>query len=374
MPNSVKPWRVILKAMMIFCVLNFAFILLYHWLSDHQVYNSIFPGRLRFPWAQVKWEQAVHSLSLYDDMDAMFSSHIISAGEKPAGEFRIIFLGDSSFWGDGISVGDTLPEQINRLDLRNCQNQKIVAYNLALPSLYVMKDLLFLNSAMKYKPDMIVWGVTLRSLSYSNQNDALFLPSQSDEALYLINHYRLNIPTASLKPGTFWDQTLLADRSNLKKLFILQADGLPWAATGVDSRITTTLQTQVGNDIETKSVYVLHGSTLTADGLMFDVLHAAVDLARPAPILIVNEPIFIATGKNSREYYDAYYSRLLYDQYRKILSDWVQANHQPYLDAWNSIPDNEFTDTPFHLSGNGEKQLASVLIPTLLRMSCPGGQ
>ena len=367
----VKPWRVILKAIVLFCVLNFVLAGLYPWLSDHQVYNHILPGRLRFPWVQ---EQIPYSLSLYEDMDAMFSSHIISAGAKPAGEFRVLFLGDSSLWGDGIAAADTLSEQINRVGLVNCRGQRITAYNLAMPSLYVMKDLLFLNRALKYKPDLIVWGITLRSLAYSDQNDSDLLPSQSSDALYLINRYKLNIPTASLKPGTLWNQTVWANRVNLRKLFIFQADGLTWIATGVDGHLTTTLQMQVGNDVEPKNNFMLHDSTVTADNLMLSVLNSAVDLAHPAPILILNEPIFIATGKKSRQYYNTYYPRPLYDQYRKILFDWAQTNHQPYFDAWNSVPDNEFTDTPFHLSGDGEKQLASVLIPAILRLSCRGGQ
>ncbi|MGA7195442.1 MAG: hypothetical protein WBW94_17630, partial [Anaerolineales bacterium] len=136
MSAPVKPWRVIVKAIVIFGILNFAFIYLYPWLSNEQVYNHIVPGRLRFPWAQPEFEQTAYSLSLYDNMDAMLASHVISAKDKPSGEFRVIFLGDSSIWGDGISVSETLPEQINKLDLLNCRNQRIVAYNLALPSLY----------------------------------------------------------------------------------------------------------------------------------------------------------------------------------------------------------------------------------------------
>jgi hypothetical protein len=367
----VKPWRVILKAIVLFCVLNIVLAPLYPWLSNHQVYNHILPGRLRFPWIQ---KQIAYSVNLYEDMDAMFSSHILAAGEKPADEFRVLFLGDSSFWGDGIAASDTLTEQVNRLDLRTCRNQRIVAYNLAMPSLYVMKDLLFLNRGVQYKPDLIVWGVTLRSLSYSNQNADLLLPSHSDEVLALITRYKINIPTDSLKPGTVWNRTLWAARVNLRKLFILQENGLTWMATGIDGTLATTRQVVVGNDVNPKDFNMLHASTITAGQLMFDVLNAGDDLARPAPILILNEPIFIASGKNSQQYYNAYYPRRPYDEYRKFLSDWAQSRGQPYIDAWNSIPPDEFTDTPFHLTPDGEKQLASILVPSILQLSCQGGQ
>ena len=371
MPAPVKPWRVLVKALVILCVFNFASIYLYPWLSNHQIYNHIVPGRLRFPDSQPESELTVHSLSLYDDFDAMFASHVISAKSKPSDEFRVFFLGDSSFWGDGISASGTLSQQINGLHLRNCRNQNIVAYNLALPTPYVMKDLLILNNALKYQPDLIVWGVTLQSLGYSDENAALLLSSQSDEALYLIHHYEINIQTNFLKPRTLWDLTLLANRSNIKRLTIFQEDALPWIATGVDDSITTVVQTQTGNDIYPRSIYMLHGTTLTADNLMLDVLKSADNLVRPIPILIVNEPIFTATGKNSQQYYNNFDSRILYDQYRSILSDWASANHQPYFDAWISVPRSEFTNSPLHLSVSGEKALASLLSPVILGMSCP---
>ncbi len=370
MPTPVKPWRVIVKGLVIFCVINLAFIYLYPWLSNNQIYNRIVPGRLRFPWGQPDLEQTVHSLSLYDNMDAMFASHIISANDKPTDEFRVIFLGDSSIWGDGIPVSGTLPEQINMFHLQNCRGQRIVAYNLALPSLYVMKDFLILNEAMKYQPDLIVWGVTLQSLVNSDQNASLFLPSQSDEALYLINHYHLNISTSALRPKTIWDRTLFANRANIKRLITLEEDALPWVATGIDDDVTANLQIQIGNDINPKNIYMLHGSTIASDNLMLDVISSADVMAHHVPILILNEPIFIASGKNSQQYYNSYDSRLLYDQYRNIISNWAYSHHQPYMDIWDSVPSSEFTNTPFHLSINGEKQLASLISPSLLGLSC----
>lgn len=134
--------------------------------------------------------------------------------------------------------------------------------------------------------------------------------------------------------------------------------------------MTADLQTQMGDDINPKNNYMLHGSTVASDGLMLNVISSADAMAYPIPILIVNEPIFIASGKNSQQYYDSYYSRQLYDQYRSIISDWAHNHHQPYVDAWDSVSGSEFTDTPFHLSANGERQLASLLAPAILGLSC----
>ena len=103
---------------------------------------------------------------------------------------------------------------------------------------------------------------------------------------------------------------------------------------------------------------------------MLDVLTAGDQLASPAPVLIVNEPIFIATGKNSDRYYDSYYSRQLYDQYRQILSGWANNSQQPYLDYWNAIPASEFTNTPLHISAAGETRFAMLLSSPILKLSC----
>ena len=103
---------------------------------------------------------------------------------------------------------------------------------------------------------------------------------------------------------------------------------------------------------------------------MLSVIGSADVMVHPVAILIVNEPIYVASGKNSLQYYNSYYSRQLYDQYRNILLDWAYNHHQPYVDVWDSIPSSEFTDTPFHLSVNGEKQLASILSPAILGLSC----
>jgi len=301
----------------------------------------------------------------------MFSAHILSSEEeKPASEFRIIFLGDSAIWGAGFPPQSALPGQITTLHLMTCDKKKVVAYNLAFPSLYVMKDLLILERAIDYHPDLIVWGVTLNSLRDSNTNAGLFLPPYSNEALYLIRKYNLHVPTDSLKPQTVWDETLYPNRIILKKLAILQEDSLPWIATGLDYDLFDVTQVRSGNDINPRNGFMDHSTKLVPDDLMLDVLKAGDQLASPTPVLVINEPIFIANGKNSNLYYDSYYSRVLYDQYRQILSRWANDTQQLYLDYWNAIPPSEFTNTPLHISAAGEAQFASLLSNTILRLSC----
>ncbi len=43
----------------------------------------------------------------------MFASHEISAGAKPADEFRVILIGDSSTWGFLLPADQTLAAYLN---------------------------------------------------------------------------------------------------------------------------------------------------------------------------------------------------------------------------------------------------------------------
>jgi hypothetical protein len=80
--------------------------------------------------------------------------------------------------------------------------------------------------------------------------------------------------------------------------------------------------------------------------------------------LVVNEPIYISSGQNSDIRYNSFYPRWAYDQYRQLLATWtgstqmlLQADHN-YLDLWDVIPLDEFTDTPVHLTPEGTRLLA----------------
>ena len=67
---------------------------------------------------------------------------------------------------------------------------------------------------------------------------------------------------------------------------------------------------------------------------------------------------FISSGTNANLRYDAFYPRWAYDQYRDVLASDVQAHNQPYLDLWNAIPSDQFTDSPVHLTPAGSRMLA----------------
>jgi lysophospholipase L1-like esterase len=104
--------------------------------------------------------------------------------------------------------------------------------------------------------------------------------------------------------------------------------------------------------------------------LMLDYLSAGVRLAGNLPVLFVNEPMFIASGKNSDLRYNSTYPRWVYDQYRQIISDLAAANQWNYVDLWNAIPPQDFSDNDLHLTAGGEHLLAEKLQPAIRQTAC----
>ena len=99
---------ILLKATLLFALFNFAFPLMKEvHLGRLSLYNSLFPGRERLPYGEVRES---YSLSLFD-IEAMFQSHVISGTEKAADEYRVLLIGDSSVWGTLLKPSEMLPEQ-----------------------------------------------------------------------------------------------------------------------------------------------------------------------------------------------------------------------------------------------------------------------
>ena len=88
-------------------------------------------------------------------------------------------------------------------------------------------------------------------------------------------------------------------------------------------------------------------------------------------MLIVNEPIHIASGQNSDIRYNAFYPRWAYDQYREIMTAESQKSQCNYLDLWDAAPAGCFSDTSLHVSAQGEQWLIQGPNPTLRDIACP---
>lgn len=78
-------------------------------------------------------------------------------------------------------------------------------------------------------------------------------------------------------------------------------------------------------------------------------------------MVIVNEPMLISSGKNSHLRYNFFYPRWAYDEWRAMMQTLAATEGWHYLDAWNLVPETEFTNGAIHLTPLGERMLAETL-------------
>jgi hypothetical protein len=364
--QPIRPFHLFVKAIILFAVANLLFALVNPPVQKLSLYNSIFPGRLRFPFGG-----GISSYDLtIDELDAIFAAHIISAEPKPADEFRIIVLGDSSIWGELLSAQETLAEQLDSAGL-TCGGQKIRVYNLGYPHPFALKDLIILQRAMQYQPDAILWPITLNTLRTKTPNP--FLLTNGEQTIAIIEKYNLDYDIALLqKPEpTLLQKTIVGQRNRLARLFLSQWFGFYWAA-GVEPTSHHSKLPPIANDLDDSiAIGGLEPPIRIRTVMLPELLNAGHAIAGDMPILLVNEPIFVATGKNSDLRYNSFYPRWAYDEYMQIINQLAQDNHWHYLNLWNALPNELFLDTPLHLSAAGEAQLARLIIPTLLETVCP---
>ena len=87
--------------------------------------------------------------------------------------------------------------------------------------------------------------------------------------------------------------------------------------------------------------------------------------------MLINEPMLISVGENSDLRYNFLYPRWAYDQWREMMLARAEAGGWNYLDLWNIVPADEFTNSAIHLTPAGESMLAGRVEQTTFQQSCP---
>ncbi len=84
MKSQTHPLRVLVKALILFVLINVIFAWLDPSLGTISAYNHVIPGRVRFPFGSATDPYVV----MVDNLDVMTASHTISA-PKRQGEYRV---------------------------------------------------------------------------------------------------------------------------------------------------------------------------------------------------------------------------------------------------------------------------------------------
>jgi len=356
---KVNPWRVLLKALLLFVVFNFAVAAFPPRGIRASIYNHLVPGRERLPFGENPTK--AYNLSLFD-LDAMFASHVVS---QPAqnNTYRVLIIGDSSVWGTLLRPEETLAGQLNALHLTTPDGRAMRFYNLGYPTIALSKDLLLLHAARQASPDLILWLTTLEAF-----------PEDKQFATPLVAHNlarleRINAacpfttdPTAfAHAEPTFWERTLINRRRAWADWYRLQVYGVMWWITGIDQFYPPTYapaKTDFDADV---TFHKMEPGADLGRGLAWDTLRAGFCLTDETPMILINEPILISHGKNSDLRYNYFYPRWAYDAYRQTLQTLAQENNWRYADYWDLVPPEEFTNSAVHLTSQGEALLAQKI-------------
>lgn len=361
--------RAMVKALLLFVVLNFIFAIWYPMpaLGRVSAYNSLFPGRQRLPYGDVP--EKSYNLSLFN-LEAMFASHELASGSKPEDEFRVLLIGDSSTWGFLLPVEETLSSQLNSLGVETRGGRDVRVYNLGYPVMSLTKDLLLLSYGMRYQPDLIVWLVTLESFPVDKQLFPDLLLNNPGEARDLASAHGLaiDIEEASFVDAGTWDRSIVGGRRGLADWLRLQLYGVMWAATGIDQDIPEDFTPRMEDLPADDDFHNFTPPDLREDDLALDVLQAGVDMAGEIPVLIVNEPMFISQGENSDLRYNFYYPRWVYDEYRELMAEQSDQKGWIYSDMWDIIPPSEFTNSAIHMSPEGVRIFAEKLMHVITQL------
>lgn len=368
MNSDARPVAVVVKALCLFVLVNIVYVAATPPIAEFSIYNYLIPGLERLPFGNASDPYTV----TMDNVDAMFAAHEISAA-KASDEIRVVLVGDSSIFGESLLSDDTLSGQWNQLGPQ-CNGKNIKIYNLGYPHPSIIKDLIFIEEVAEQQPDVIVWFVTLNTVMNQYRLNP-FLTGNRERALQMMEIY--DIPFGSRKElseqtPAFYQDTIVGQRSFLARWLKLQILGVLWYAAGDDFHLEHGSVEIISADVKKDPNYRdLPPDSDLKESLLLGALTAGRDIAGEIPVLLVNEPIFVANGMHSDVRYNDLYPRWAYDQYRGLLAEQAQKNSINFLDMWNTIPPEFFTDTPLHLSADGERVFAEQLNPKLLSLVCP---
>jgi hypothetical protein len=359
--------NVLLKALLLFLVFNLVLMNLPPVSNVEQpsIYNVLVPGRLRFPFGENP--QQAYNFSLYD-VDAMFAAHQVRSAAQKEDVVHVFVFGDSSVWGTLLTPQETLTGQLNQLAL-TCNNSPLEFYNLGYPTISVSKDLMLMEHAKVYQPEMVLWLTTLEALPLDKQL-ASPLAANNSARIDLINEkYQLDLEVPDVETN-WWSKTLWGQRRAYADWIRLQLYGIPWAATGID-QVYPAYQPAAW-DLEADRNYYEYTPPKIPDGaLLYPAFEAGKKLWGETPLMLVNEPIMISGGENSDVRYNFFYPRWAYDQYRQTMADLTDNQDIDYVDAWDWVSAQDFTNSAIHMNAAAEAGFAERLAVEVLKQVCP---
>jgi hypothetical protein len=225
---------------------------------------------------------------------------------------------------------------------------------------------MIIDEALQYQPDLIIWLATLEAFPKDKQFDSPIVANNAERIQGLITEYKLSLnpnDPALIQPSK-QEQMFVSQRRAVADLIRLQMYGILWSSTGIDQIYPEDYERA---QIDLEASVDFHNLNSLNDTLAMEVLRAGMSTS--VRTLLVNEPILISNGANGNIRYNFYYPRWAYDEYRQMLAEAAVKNNWQYLDLWDFVPMNEFTNSAIHLTPHGESLLAGK-IAEAIQTSC----
>ncbi len=369
--SAVRPQWVLIKALLLFAVLNIGFAMAHPslaalvWRRD----SLRFPVILE-PAAGPDSPEGGFQRTYITDLDLLFRSHLIST--PPADdEYRVVLIGDSSIWGVSLFAHETMAPLINEMNLHTCSGERVVVYNLGYEFGSAPKDMIILSEALKYDPDMAVWFFSL--VGFTHRRERLFFVAENRQKLEggePEGEDTLSPDDAAGRLSRFWHRTIIGRRRELNRLLRLNLSQwmLSMLGTDVPDLKAPRPRASAAYSSDETDFFGLYPPAPLKAYAGFEVLDTAEEISRQVRMIYINEPI--GRGQPTGARYNPYYPRWAYDQYRRRIAEIAAEKQWAYYDLWDYLPPTDFSDTPFHHTPEGEQRLAQKIAEIILDQSC----
>jgi hypothetical protein len=348
--QQIKPIRVALKALILFAVFNVLFVAVPS-MNDF-VFKLLMPKLDKFPvYALYSDPSAEHGFGVQSvfDVGSLFNSHVISQGTKNPNEYRVVFIGDSTIYN-----GEFYSFINNQGSI--CGGKYLQAYNLGYHGTSATKDLIILQEAMKYSPDLIIWSVTNSITS----NNARFSQANADNLLKLENVYGLSMAYYNNNQSTGKDSVFYRTNDKIRaEVRLLLYYLLLNPVTGNNGGILTIANVDAINAAPA-SRPVLFLWLLGKRSELDSELRTFKRITNNIPVYLINEPR--PSSIVSTEPYKLYVNDL---------TDLSRSQGIKMMNLAELIPDQDFDTHMIHRNTDGDMLFAKAVMPAILDIACP---
>lgn len=304
-------------------------------------------------------------------VEALLNAHAVNYDAKSEDEYRVLLLGESGIAGWGLEDYETLSAQLTALGIE-VGGRQVVAYNLAYPQPGAARDLVTLDAALAYDPDLVIWFITPAAL-----NDEIDIVG-ANRVFFDLNRARLAAlvdqypdlladwyePRYAEPSSDMWLSQWVAIRD--QELLPIWLNALLYPFIPPDLAVS---DRRIGQEpVPDEALYTDdHPGFAEMPNATWNILRAACLRTEEegVELLLVNEPMLVGSGGASDINYNVQYQRAMYDRYRDTLSAFSAEHGIGYVDLWNIVPASRFTDTPLHMDAQGQAILADAVAAIL---------